>query len=54
MRRHVGVALQIAALAFLPMLILWQLEVGFRLLWMPGFTLLGIVTFWIGHKLREG
>lgn len=45
--------LQVAALIFLPMLIFWQLEFGFRLLVMPVLTLLGAAVFWIGYKLRE-
>jgi hypothetical protein len=54
MRQHIGFLLQFAVLVFLPMLILWQLEFGFRLVLMPALTLVGIVVFWIGHKLREG
>jgi hypothetical protein len=54
MRQHIGVFLQFVVLVFLPMLILWQLEFGFRLILMPALTLLGIVVFWIGYKLREG
>jgi hypothetical protein len=36
------------------MLILWQLEFGFRLILMPALTLVGVAVFWIGYKLREG
>jgi hypothetical protein len=54
MRQHIGFLLQFAVLVFLPMLILWQLEFGFRLILMPALTLVGIVVFWIGYKLREG
>ena len=54
MRQHIGFLLQFAVLVFLPMLILWQLEFGFRLVLMPALTLVGIVVFWIGYKLREG
>ena len=54
MRRHVGFALQLAVLVFLPMLIFWQLDFGFRLILMPAMTLAGIIVFWIGYKLREG
>jgi hypothetical protein len=54
MRQHIGFLLQFAMLVFLPMLILWQWEFGFRLGLMPALTLVGIVVFWIGHKLREG
>jgi hypothetical protein len=52
MRNTLGFLLQFAALLFLPMIILWQLEFGFRLLWMPGLTAVGVLMFWIGHKLR--
>jgi len=54
MRQHIGFLLQFTVLVFLPMLILWQLEFGFRLILMPALTLVGIVVFWIGYKLREG
>ncbi len=54
MRQHIGVLLQFVVLVFLPMLILWQLVFGFRLVLMPALTLVGIVVFWIGNKLREG
>jgi hypothetical protein len=54
MRHQIGFLLQFATLVFLPMLILWQLEFGFRLILMPALTLVGIVVFWIGYKLREG
>ncbi len=52
-RNLLGMFLQIVALLSLPVLILWQLEVGFALLWMPGLTLLGVGMFFIGHKLRD-
>ena len=45
--------LQLAGLTFLPFLILWQLNFGFNLLWMPSMTLLGVAVFLIGHKLRD-
>jgi hypothetical protein len=54
MRQQIGILLQFVVLVFLPMLILWQLEFGFRLILMPALTLFGIVVFWIGYKLREG
>lgn len=49
----VGFLLQFAALVFLPLLIFWQLDFGFRLLWMPTLTLLAVLAFWIGHQLRD-
>jgi hypothetical protein len=54
MRHHIGFFLQLVVLVFLPMLIMWQMEFGFRLILMPALTLVGIVVFWIGYKLREG
>lgn len=54
MTRHIGFLLQLAVLALLPMLILWQLMYGFRLVVMPSLTLVGIILFTLGQKLREG
>ena len=54
MKRHVGFLLQLAVLALLPMLIVWQLTIGFELIWMPGLLLVGILLFTLGQKLREG
>lgn len=54
MRQQIGILLQVAALTLLPMLILWQLEFGMRLVVMPILTMAGIVVFYIGYKLREG
>jgi hypothetical protein len=53
MRQQIGWLMQLAVLAFLPMLILWQLNFGFRLVWMPALTVAGILVFWIGCQLRE-
>ena len=53
MRNTFGVVLQILALTFLPLLILWQLNYGFRLLWMPMLTIAGIAVFYVGHILRQ-
>ncbi|WP_437224617.1 hypothetical protein SH661x_003708 [Planctomicrobium sp. SH661] len=52
-RNTIGFLMQFSALVFLPLLIIWQLNFGFQLLWMPGLTLVGMVVFWIGHSLRE-
>jgi hypothetical protein len=35
------------------LLIIWQLNFGFELIWMPALTTLGAVVFYIGHRLRE-
>lgn len=53
MRQHLGFLMQLAALVFLPMLIFWQLEFGFRLIWMPGLLLVGMLVFFVGTRLRE-
>jgi hypothetical protein len=54
MRQQLGFLLQLAALTLLPMLILWQLDFGIPLVVMPILTVVGIVLFYIGYKLREG
>ena len=54
MRQHIGFLLQFVVLVFLPLLVLWQLTFGFRLIVMPAMTVVGIIVFWIGYKLREG
>ena len=51
MRHHLGIALQVLALAWLPLLIVYQLNFGFQLLVMPICTVIGIVVFWIGTRL---
>jgi len=53
MRQQIGFLLQFAMLAFLPMLMLWQLNFGIRLLVMPALTLVAIMVFVIGYKLRK-
>lgn len=53
MRNHVGMCLQFLALVFLPMLIYWQLQFGFELIWMPAMLMVGVVVFFVGHLLRE-
>jgi hypothetical protein len=52
MRNQIGFLLQFAALVFLPLLMLWQLNFGIPLLWMPLLTLAGLVVFYAGHLLR--
>lgn len=42
-----------AAMIFLPLLILYQLNFGFKLIVMPVCTVIGIVIFFIGTRLRE-
>lgn len=53
MLHHIGIFLQVGAMAFLPLIILYQLQFGFQLTIMPTCTLAGIIAFWIGTMLRE-
>lgn len=53
MLHHLGIFLQILAMAFLPLIILYQLNFGFRLIVMPVCTVIGFAVFWIGTQLRE-
>ncbi|MFM9960677.1 MAG: hypothetical protein ACKV2Q_05570 [Planctomycetaceae bacterium] len=53
MRHHLGILLQISVLTGLPVLILYQLNFGLPLLVMPICTVIGIVVFWMGTRLRE-
>ena len=53
MRNWIGMSLQFLALVFLPLLIIWQLQFGFELIWMPSMLLVGVIVFSIGHVLRE-
>jgi hypothetical protein len=53
MRNQIGFLMQFAALVFLPLLIIWQLNFGFPLIWMPALTVAGAVLFYVGHHLRQ-
>jgi hypothetical protein len=53
MRQQIGYLLQVAALTLLLMLMLWQLDFGIPLIVMPAVTLVGIIVFYIGYRLRE-
>jgi len=53
MLHHIGIFLQIAAMVLLPLIILYQLAFGFKLIVMPTCTVAGIIVFWIGTMLRE-
>ena len=53
MRQQIGFLLQFAVLVFLPMLMLWQLNFGIPLLVMPVLTLVAIMVFMVGDKLRK-
>ena len=51
-RHYVGIVLQFIVLVFLPLMVVWQLNFGFQLIYMPMLLLAGIVVFSIGAKLR--
>lgn len=53
MKRQFGFLLQLFVLTILPLLIYWQLQFGFRLVWMPSLLVVGMVLFWFGTRLRE-
>jgi hypothetical protein len=53
MKNMIGFALQFAALVALPLLIIYQLNWGFKLLWMPMLTIAWLVVFYLGHFLRD-
>ena len=54
MRQQIGFLMQLAVLATLPFVIIWQLNFGMRLIWMPVLTLAGIALFTFGTRLRNG
>tara|TARA_B100000029_G_scaffold464152_1_gene497938 strand:- start:3951 stop:4121 length:171 start_codon:yes stop_codon:yes gene_type:complete len=54
MRQQIGFLLQLLVLTLLPFVILWQLNFGMPLIWMPALTLAGIAVFTLGTKLRGG
>ncbi len=53
MRQNIGILLQFACLVFLPMLMIWQIDFGIPLIWMPAATLAAVVVFYVGHRIRE-
>ncbi len=53
MKQQIGYLMQLFAMGFLPLLIIWQLNFGFRLILMPALTIVAILVFSLGHKLRE-
>lgn len=53
MRHHIGIGMQMLAMAFLPLIILYQLNFGFQLIIMPICLTSGIVVFGIGTYLRD-
>ena len=53
LKHQLGFVLQFAVLTVTPLISWWQLQFGFKLIWMPGLLLVSAVLFWIGTQLRE-
>jgi hypothetical protein len=53
LKQYVGMLLQLFTLSILPLIIVFQLFYGFRLIVMPISLLIGITLFSIGTMLRE-
>lgn len=53
MKNQLGMLLQLFVLSVLPLIIVFQLFYGFRLIMMPVSLLIGGALFWIGTALRE-
>ena len=53
MKQQLGFLMQLFVLVMLPVLIVFQLQFGFRLIVMPVSLVAGIVLFSIGARLRE-
>ena len=51
--QQLGTPLQFFLPCLLPMIVWWQLQFGFPLIWMPALLTVGIVVFWLGTRLRE-
>lgn len=52
-KQQLGFALQFVVLTITPLISWWQLQFGFKLIWMPGLLLVAAILFWIGTRLRE-
>lgn len=53
MKQQVGFGIQLFVLTVTPLISWWQLQFGYKLIWMPGLLLSMAVLFWIGTRLRE-
>lgn len=53
LKHYVGMLLQLITLSILPLIIVFQLFYGFKLIVMPISLLVGITLFSIGTMLRE-
>ena len=53
LKQYVGMLLQLFTLSILPLIIVFQLFYGFKLIMMPISLVVGITLFSIGTMLRE-
>lgn len=53
MKNYLGMILQLFVLSVMPLIVVFQLFYGFRLIVMPVTLLIGVSLFWIGTLLRE-
>ena len=53
LKQQFGFILQFAVLTITPLISWWQLQFGFKLIYMPGLLIVSIALFWIGTRLRE-
>jgi hypothetical protein len=53
LKKQIGFLLQFVVLTITPLISWWQLQFGFKLIWMPGLLLVSAILFWIGTRLRE-
>ena len=52
-KQQVGFLLQFIVLTTTPLISWWQLQFGYKLIWMPGLLLTAAALFWFGTRLRE-
>jgi hypothetical protein len=52
-KQQIGFALQFIVLTATPLISWWQLQFGFRLIWMPALLSVAALLFWVGTRLRE-
>jgi hypothetical protein len=53
LKQQLGFVLQFAVLTATPLISWWQLQFGYKLIWMPGLLICAAILFWIATQLRE-
>ena len=53
LKQQIGFALQFVVLTITPLISWWQIQFGFKLIWMPGLLATAAILFWMGTRLRE-